>query len=99
LVERRCGCLLLLIICYSLSSLGLPSAASMRRHLRSSVLHGDANDGGDGSLIAVAWRLIRCELLGSRVLVGALDLIGLSFCPPSFLSALALMIDSPAEIL
>ena len=53
----------------------------MRRHPRSSVLHVGADDGGDGSLIAAAWRLIRCELIGSGVLVGALDLVGLSFCP------------------
>lgn len=53
----------------------------MRHHPRSSVLHGGADDGGDGSLITAAWRLIRCELVGSGVLVGALDLVGLSFCP------------------
>ena len=53
----------------------------MQRHLRSSVLHGGADDGSDGSLIAAAWRLIRCELVGFGVLVGALDLVGLSFCP------------------
>jgi len=39
LVESRCRCLLLFIICYSLSSLGLSSPASMWRHPRSSVLH------------------------------------------------------------